>query len=270
MTTRVARNLWVAALFAGAAQAFLGITVFDPTNWAEAINQLDAMNKQHAQLVETYSKVRDQYDHMIQMAKQVPVAMATRYRALATPWRRSNATNVSGTTDGWVAGINSGGSVVDGYLKAVERLNEYGTALARVPADQLDRLQKLYGTIELADGANVHTMETLGVMRQASEQVETAIQDLETDSLSSDPGMNTEVAVLNKLGAATVVALRNSQDTNKLLVALAEQEVVHAKRRRDADSIAVNNHIRFMAQGREYLASQKENASDAMLAFRMP
>jgi 23S rRNA maturation mini-RNase III len=270
MTTRLLRNLLLAGSLTAAAQAFLGITVFDPTNWAEALNQLDSMNKQHAQLVETYAKVRDQYDHMIQMAKQVPVTMATRYRALVTPWRRSSATNVSGTTGGWIGGINTGGSLLDGYLQAVERLNEYGTSLARVPADQLERLQKVYGSIELADGANLHTMETLGVMRQTSEQVETAIQDLETDSLSSDPTMNTEVAVLNKIGAASVVALRNAQDTNKLLVALAEQEVVHAKRRRDADSVAINNHIRFIAEGREYLASQKENASDAMLAYRIP
>ena len=30
--------------------------------------------------------------------------------------------------------------------------------------------------------------------------------------------MNTEIAVLNKINAANIVALRNTQDTNKLLV----------------------------------------------------
>lgn len=62
--------------------------------------------------------------------------------------------------------------------------------------------------------------------------------------------MNTEVAVLNKIGAAAIVSLRNAQDTNKLLVAMAEQEVVSAKRQRDSEAVTVNNHIRYMAQGR--------------------
>ena len=35
--------------------------------------------------------------------------------------------------------------------------------------------------------------------------------------------MNTEVAVLNKINAANVIGLRNRQDTNKLLGALAEE-----------------------------------------------
>ena len=82
--------------------------------------------------------------------------------------------------------------------------------------------------------------------------------------------MNTEIAVLNKINAASVIALRNTQDTNKVLVTLAEQGTVESKRRRDGEAQAVNNHIRYMADGREYLASQKDGSAAGMLAFRMP
>src|SRR6266571_992085 len=58
---------------------------------------------------------------------------------------------------------------------------------------------------------------------------------------------NTEIAVLNKINAASVIALRNSQDTNKLLTAVAEQQFIQAKRQRDSEAQAVNNHISFMA-----------------------
>ena len=249
---------------------FFGITVFDPTNWAEAVNQLRQLEQQYRQLVQTYNTIRNQYDHMIFMARRVPVDMATRYRALTTPWRTSSATNTYGTTGGWVAGVNTGSGVLAGYQRAIERLNEYGAALARVPADQADRLRKYYATIELSDGANVHTIETLGRLRQNAPQVETAIRGLEDDSLSSDPNMNTEIAVLNKINAASMIALRNTQDTNKVLVTLAEQEIVDSKRRRDSEAQAVNNHIRYMAEGREYLSSQKDGSAAAMLAFRMP
>jgi hypothetical protein len=247
-----------------------GLTVFDPANLAEAINQLRQLEQQYRQLVQTYNMVRNQYDHMLFMARRIPVDMASRYRALITPWRTSSATNTYGTTTGWVSAVNTGAGVLAGYQRAVEQLGEYAAAMSRVPADQADRLRKYYATIELADGANLHTMETVGRLRQNAPQVENAIRGLEDDSLSSDPNMNTEIAVLNKINAASVIALRNVQDSNKLLVTLAEQQIVDSKRRRDSEAQAVNNHIRFVAEAREYLAAQKADSASAMLAYRMP
>jgi hypothetical protein len=78
------------------------------------------------------------------------------------------------------------------------------------------------------------------------------------------------VAVLNKINAANLIALRNTQDTNKLLVSLAEAQIVAAKRSRDAEAQAINQHVRFMSEGKAALASQSEGASQAMLAWRMP
>ena len=87
---------------------------------------------------------------------------------------------------------------------------------------------------------------------------------------SSAPEMNTEVAVLNKINAAGLVAIRTGQDANKLLVALAEEQTIAAKRTRDAEARAINQHIRFMADGKAILTAQAAGASDAMLAWRMP
>jgi hypothetical protein len=81
--------------------------------------------------------------------------------------------------------------------------------------------------------------------------------------------MNTEVAVLNKINAANLIALRNTQDTNKLLVSLAEQQILASKRARDAEAQAVHQHVRFMTDGRAALTSQANHASAAMLAWRM-
>src|SRR4051812_13815248 len=83
----------------------LGDLVFDPTNFEEAVRQLLQMEQQYAQLVQTYQMVRSQYEQMIWMAQRVPVSMAVRYRALATPWRNSSANNTYGTTAAWVEGI---------------------------------------------------------------------------------------------------------------------------------------------------------------------
>jgi hypothetical protein len=252
--------------------AILGVgdIVFDPTNYEEAIQHLIQLEQQYTQLVQTYEVVLNQYVHMVRMAQQVPVNMAARYRALATPWLNSSATNTYGTTGGWVAGINTGVGVASGYSRATQPLADYGAALGNVPADQLDRIKTGYATVELTDGANLHGIETIGRLRANAPAIENAIQGLENDSLSSDPAMNTEIAVLNKINAANVIAIRGSQDTNKLLVALAEEQVIEAKRKRDGEAQAINNHIRFVSEGKAILAAQAAGASAAMLAWRMP
>ena len=68
------------------AQFGFGITVFDPTNWAESVRQLIQLQQQYTQMVQTYMQITNQYNHMIRMARTVPVSMAARYRAMLTPW----------------------------------------------------------------------------------------------------------------------------------------------------------------------------------------
>ena len=262
----------VCASLAGPAFAIFGLgdIVFDPSNFEEAVQQLLQMEQQYAQLVQTYQMVRSQYEQMLWMAKRVPVNMAARYRAVATPWRNFSATNTYGTTGNWIAGVNTGVGVETGYSAATQPLDSYRAALGNLPADQLPRVKTDYATVELTDGANLSGMETIGRLRGNARAVETAIQGLEDDSLSADPDMNTEIAVLNKINAAHLITVRNTQDTNKLLVALAEQQIIDAKRKRDAEAQAINNHIRFMAEGRAVMAAQAAGASEAMLAWRMP
>jgi hypothetical protein len=252
--------------------AFLGVgdIVYDPSNFQEAVQHLVELEKQYAQLVQTYLMIQRQYNQMMFMARPDPVNMLARYRALATLWRPSGATNTYGTTAGWITGINTGLAVSGGYTAATLPLGTYGAALGNVPGDQLDRVKTSYATIELTDGANLAAMQALGELRANAPAVEGAIQGLEADSLSPDPLMNTEIAVLNKINAAGIISIRDTQDTNKLLVAMAEQQIVQAKRTRDAEASAINNHIQFMAQAQGAMAAQAADASSAMLNWRMP
>ena len=192
------------------------------------------------------------------------------YRALITPWSNSTATNTYGTTGGWIVAINKGSGVSGGYQQAIHPMGAYGDALSNVPADQVARVKTSYATVELADGANQNGIDLLGRVRANSPQVERAIQGLEDDSLSSDPNLNTEVSVLNKINAANLVSVRNTQDTNKLLVALTEQQIIEAKRKRDAEAAAINSHIRFMAEEQATLNAQTGDPSARMMAYRMP
>ena len=254
------------------ALAILGIgdIVYDPTNYEEAVQQFIQLAKQYEQLVETYHLMDNEYQQMLWMARQDPVNMFLRYRAVATPWTPSTASNTYGTTGGWTLGINTGQGVSVGYAGATQRLSPYGSGFANIPSDQLDRVKTRYATVELTDGANLAAMQTLGQMRANAPAVETAIQNLEADSLSSDPAMNTEIAVLNKINAASVISLRNTQDANKLLAALTEERIVEAKRQRDAEAQAFNDDAQFRAQAQAIMAAQSAHGSSAMLAWRMP
>jgi len=261
----------LAALAAPALAIFgVGDIVFDPSNFQEAIQQLLRLEQQYAQLVRTYRMITNQYDQMTWMAKRDPVNMIARYRALSTPWRPSSATNTYGSTAGWITGINTGQGVSPGYAGATLPLASYGTALGNVPANQQERLKATYATAELTDGANLAAMQAIGELRANAPAVEASIRNLEADSLSADPNMNTEIAVLNKINAAGIITIRDTQDANKLLVALAEHEIIDAKRQRDAEASAINTHIQFMAQGRAVMAAQAADASSAMLNWRMP
>jgi type IV secretion system protein TrbJ len=262
----------ITLFFASPARAFLGFgdIVFDPTNYAQAIKSLIQLEQQYAQLVQIYQQSRQQYEQLVWMSKTVPVNMRARYRAVVTPWANSTATNTYGTTSGWVTAINTGFGVDAGYSQSVQKLGAYGSAFGNIPSDQLDRVKTSYGTVELTDGANLQAIETIGRVRANAPALENTLQALEEDSLSSDPDMNTEVAVLNKINAASLIGLRNSEDTNKLLVSLAEQQIIAAKRTRDSEAQAINQHARFMTEGKAALTSQADGASAAMLAWRMP
>jgi hypothetical protein len=214
--------------------------------------------------------IRSQYDQMKWMAQRVPVDMMARYRAVTTPWNTSSAADAFGTTAPWITGINTGSGVLEAYAAAIQRLEQFGAAFDNIPVDQQPDVKTNYATVELADGANVATMETIGRLRGNAPAVEEAIRGLEQDSLSSNPDMNTETAVLNKINAANLIAVRTGQDTNKLLVALAEEQLIDAKRKRDVEAQAINNHIRFMAEGRAVMAAQAADAGAAIRAWRMP
>jgi len=259
-------------VFASPARAFLGFgdVVFDPTNYAQAIKTFIQLEQQYAQLIQIYQQTCQQYEQMMWMARTVPVNMRARYRAVVSPWSNSTAVNTYGTLGGWVNAINTGSSVDAGYSQSVQKLEPYGSALGNIPPEQFDRLKTSYGTVELADGANIGGIETIGTIRGNAPALENTLQALEADSLSSDPAMNTEIAVLNKINAANLIGLRSTQDTNKLLGSIAEQQLIDAKRARDAETQAINEHVRFVSEGKAALTSETSNASQAMLAWRMP
>jgi hypothetical protein len=116
--------------FAARTDAFLGIgdIVFDPSNFAQAVEQVIRLEQQTLQLIRSYEMLRLQYEQLVRSARRVPVDMAARYRAALTPWRTSSATNTYGTTAPWVLAANSGLNIPGAYSQVTEPLRAYGLA----------------------------------------------------------------------------------------------------------------------------------------------
>jgi hypothetical protein len=100
--------------------------------------------------------------------------------------------------------------------------------------------------------------------------VQQQINNLEQDSLSADPSLNTEVGVLNKINASNVLALRTLQDSNNLRVAALEQQVLQAKQQRDLDAANLNFAIQMRQQASQNLAPFNSNLTQSLSSYRLP
>ena len=229
----------------GRAQFFGGI-VYDPTNFHNAVLRYYQLSRQLAQLRSTYQNAVSQYNLAIQMARSIQ-NMPARYRARFSNWQ--NLTTVPDAyqnTSAWVEGANSGSlpTVETGYAHTTNQLERYNAdELNSMPSDERQRVLANYATVELADGVNTSSLATIGTLRADSPEIQRQIGDLEQDSFSSNPQLNSQVAVLNKINAANVLSLRTLQDANNLRLSQLEQQVLASQQRRDAMTTAINADI---------------------------
>jgi hypothetical protein len=265
--------LIVLGLGVGTASAQLGSgIVYDPTNYHNALLRYYQLQQHLIELQKSYAKITSHLNLAIQMATFIR-NMPARYRAVFSQWRNVTSLNTFGNTGSWISGINSGllPNINTGYLASTIQLSRYSPyELSGMDPAEMRRVQSQYASIELADGANTNAMATIGSIRGNALSVQNQIGNLEQDSFSPDPGLNSEVSVLNKVNAAEVLTLRTLQDSNKLLVSLLEQQTILAKQQRDASTNAVNMDIGREANIAANMAQLTGTISNSLETFRMP
>src|SRR6266702_5467822 len=204
MQRKVLVFMLVMGLGVGTASAQLGSgIVYDPTNYHNALLRYYQLQQHLAQLQKSYAKITSQLELATQMARFVE-NMPARYRALFSQWRNVTSLNTFGNTGPWVTGINSGlfPTITTGYQKSTTQLLPYSAdQLSGMNSNELARAQSQYASVELADGANMNAMATIGSIRGNAQSAEAQIANLEQDTFSNDSDLNTEVSVLNKINA---------------------------------------------------------------------
>ena len=273
MKKRLLTILLVFGLCVGTASAQFGFgIVYDPTNYANAVLRYGQLVQQLNQLRQTYAQIAARYNLALRMAQNLQ-NMPARYRAQFSNWRAVVAPNTYGNTGTWVTGMNSGnaGAINSGYQQATVPLLQYsGQELNGMTPDELDRVKSQYASVELADGANVTSMATIGAIRDDAQNIENQINNLEQDSLSNGPNLNTEISVLNKINAANVLMLRSLQDSNKLLLSLLEQNVIATKQEREGTANSINAEIERRASLAGNLAQVTSTIGNSLQNYRMP
>lgn len=249
------------------AQFGLSTIVFDPTASSHLVEEIRQMEQEYAAVMNVYRTAENTYNQIIQNAKMI--TNKQRWESLISPWSYPTSTNTYGTTSGWTSAMNSGVGALPGYQQATVPLGNYASVWNSMSSAQQAQAGHHYGTIELADGVTVNALSTTGTVRSNASSTNSAIAALQSDSLSDDPNLNTEVGVLNKVNAANLISVQTEQDTNKLLAAMVDQTTVQQKAMRDAWAESVNANVAAQQMAQQNTAAVWSGTTQAHSA-RLP
>lgn len=221
--------------------------VFDASNFGEAVQEFGQLQQMYTTAVETRDQIISAYNLAYQMSR-MPQDLATRYDSNFTLWTNLSAPNTYGNTSAWVNELDLGSpaQAAQGYRDAVVQVQSYpGGSLAAQDAATQATIQNQYATSELAQGTTTSTLATLGTIRSNSEALAQKLANLDADTYSTDPSQQSEMAVLGKINTATLLQIHSQQDTNQILAASVQQQLVAQKQQIDAQNRAINEAIYF-------------------------
>jgi hypothetical protein len=245
------------ALLAASPGANADLPVVDLVNLGQAIKRLQQLSEMYIQGKAQLQQVVLQYDLAVRMAENIP-NLPLRYQATFAAWAPISGPDTFGNTSGWLAAENNGGAslAAEGYTTASMPLSAYSTAqLGALPPQAQARVRAQYATMNMADTVQVNSIATVGAIRANSEALQSRMNQLDADSFSSDPSMNTTAALLNKINAADDLILHSIQDSNKLMAALAEEAILQQKAQQDL-AVGRNNASLYYSQQFPALMSQ--------------
>lgn len=229
------------------AQLFGGV-VFDPTQSAHAAQQIVQASQLYTTAVATRDQIVTMYNLAHQMA-QMPQDLALRYKADWAQWTSLPSTpNAYGNTAALVDALNFGSlqQAQQGYNNAYIQYQSYPAgAYASLDANTQATVAKQYATSELARTATTNALTIIGAIRSDSQAFAQKLSNLESDTFSTNPAQQTENALLGKINSATLLQIHSQQDTNQLLAASVQQQLLAQKQQIDAQNRAINNSIYF-------------------------
>lgn len=259
------------AAFLGTPAAHAQWTVFDPTNYANALNEFHELQQTYTTALQTRNQIIAAYNLAYQMSR-MPQNLAARYKSDFAQWTNLSASNTYGNTSAWVNALNNGSSTQasQAYNNAVVQVQRYpGGSYSSLDSDSQATIANQYATSELAQGTTTSTLATLGTIRSNSEVFSQKLANLESDTYSSDPNQQTQNALLGKINSATLLQIHSQQDTNQILAASVQQQLIAQKQQIDAENRAINNAIYFQQNFPTMSQKVTTGVSDSMRSISL-
>lgn len=222
--------------------------------WATELQKWEQHLQKEEEIYNTALKTRDQlvttYNLAYQMSR-MPQNLEARYKAQWSRWTSMSSMSTPdpyGITSAWMHALDLGGQAqaLQAYQNNIVRLQNYpNSSYSNLDSYSQATIQNQYATSELSQGTTVNTLATLGTIRSDSTTFATQLANLDSDTFATDPSQQTEMAVLGKINSATLLQIHSQQDTNQLLAASIQQQLVAQKQQIDAQNRAINNSIYF-------------------------
>jgi hypothetical protein len=222
-------------------------TVFDPTNYANALNEFAQLRQAYTTELQTRDQIISTYNLAFQMSR-MPQNLAVRYKSDFSRWTNLTAPNTYGNTSAWIDALNIGSSAraANAYTSAVIQPQSYPSdSLTSLDPQSQAIVQNQYATSELGQATLTSSLSTVGAVRSASEAFSQKLQNLEADTYSTSPDQQTEMAVLGKINSATLLQIHSQQDTNQILAASVAQQTLQQKQQLDEQNRLINQAVRF-------------------------
>jgi hypothetical protein len=271
-----------AALLVPMAHAQFGSgIVYDPTQSAHALQQIEHETQElndwtqhllkesqiYTTAVQTRSQIVTMYNLAYQMSK-MPQNLEARYKTDWAQWSSLAAPpNAYGTSSALVNALNFGGlpQAQQGYNSAYVQAQSYPSGnYSSLDSRTQATVANQYATSELAQTTTTNTLSTLGTIRTNEQAFAAKLMNLDSDTFSTDPTQQTQNALLGKINSATLLQIHSQQDTNQLLAASIQQQLIAQKQQIDAQNRALNNSVYFQQNFPTTMQYVNNGVSDSM------
>jgi hypothetical protein len=267
--------------------------VYDPTQSAHAIQEIQQGEQQlqkwgmemqkweqhlltQGQIFTTAVQTRNQivtsYNLAYQMSR-MPQNLEARYKTDWAQWSSLAAPpNTYGNTSALVDAFNFGGlpRASQGYNQAYVQVQSYPSgSYSSLDSRSQATVANQYATSELAQTTATSTLATLGTVRSDAQNFATKLANLESDTFSTDPNLQTQNALLAKINSATLLQIHSQQDTNQILAASVQQQLIAQKQQIDAQNRAINQSIYFQQNFPTAMQNVTNGISDSLRAISL-
>lgn len=227
-----------------------GIAVIDAAAIVKLAAQIEKMKEQINWLRSQWEVQTQTYEQIYWNAKWLK--NKARWKAAIMSWRYPAYPNASGRTGPWATASRDAAGAVGAIISVASRLPNVIDAYGHFGAADLDELKrKHYAKLEIDGATQVNTLETLADVRSVQDQRKQAIDQLEAAMLSDADLENTEAAYLGKIGAASMIQIRNQQDQMRLQERLVDMMLQQRMRERDAMVDAASREAAFLSGHRK-------------------